>query len=131
MRAATERVRITETVLRAHFNCVRKSYLLMFSREQSKLTEYASIMEFRKGPVRANYLDGLILEPVNASQPSLPIQPMILNGIANSPVSSAPDILSTESVIFKIVAGTENFGKYRYKPVIFTTSHALRQEDKL
>jgi hypothetical protein len=129
MKAATERVRITEKVLRAHFNCVRKSYLLMFSREQSKLTEYASIMEYRKGLVRANYLDGLILEPVNADQPSLPIQPMILNGIADSPISS--DILSTESVIFKIVAGTGNFGKCRYEPVIFTTSHALRQEDKL
>lgn len=60
MKAATERVRITEKVLRAHFNCVRKSYLLMFSREQSKLTEYASIMEYRKGLVRANYLDGLM-----------------------------------------------------------------------
>jgi len=101
----------------------------MFSREQSKLTDYASIMEYRKGLVRANYLDGLILEPVIAGQPSLPIQPIIPNGIADFPISS--DILSTESAIFKIVAGTENFGKCRYEPVIFTTSHALRQEDKL
>ena len=129
MRATTERLRITEKVLRAHFNCVRKSYLLMFSREQSRLTEYDSVMEYRKGLVRANYIDGLILEPVNAGQPSLPMQPMILNGIADSPISSGT--LSTESVIFKIVTGTENFGKCRYEPVIFTTSHALRQEDKL
>ena len=61
MNAATESARITEKVLRAHFNCFRKFYLLMFSREQSKPNEYALVMEHRKVLVRANYLDGRIL----------------------------------------------------------------------
>lgn len=129
MSAATERARITEKVLRAYFNCIRKSYLLMFSREKSKPTEYALIMEYRKGLVRANYLDGRILETVNPDQPSCPIHPMMLNGIATTPLSS--DILSTESAIFKIVPGTNDSGHLRYEPIIFTTSHTLRQEDKL
>jgi hypothetical protein len=57
MNTATACAPITEKVLRAHCNCARKSYLLMFSRDQSKPNEYALAMEHRKELVRANYLD--------------------------------------------------------------------------
>jgi hypothetical protein len=91
MNAATECAQITEKVLRAHCNCARKSYLLMFSRDQSKPNEYALAMEHRKELVRANYLARRVPEMDGVRPMSHPTRPMVPDRIADSPMST--DIL--------------------------------------
>jgi hypothetical protein len=129
MNAATECAQITEKVLRAHCNCARKSYLLMFSRDQSKPNEYALAMEHGKELVRANYLARRVPEMDGVRPMSHPTRPMVPDGIADSPMST--DILKTEAALFDILPGTTNSEGVCYEPVIFTTSHAIRQEDKI
>ena len=54
---------------------------------------------------------------------------MMRDSISDSSVST--DILSTDAAIFKIVPGPPNSEDTHYEPIIFTTSHAIRQEDKV
>jgi predicted RecB family nuclease len=129
MDTATGCARITEKVLRAYCNCVRKSYLLMFSRDQSKPNEHALVMEHRKELVRANYLDRCAPEMDSISPMPYPKRPMVPDRIADSAISA--DTLTTEAALFYVVPGTPSSEGVRYEPVIFTTSHAIRQEDKV
>ena len=129
MNTATACAPITEKVLRAHCNCARKSYLLMFSRDESKPNEYALAIEHRKELIRANYLAKRAREMASVRPMSYPTRPMVPDRIADSAMSA--DILKTEAALFHIVQGPTTSAGVCYEPVIFTTSHAIRHEDKV
>lgn len=58
-------VKITEKILRAYLYCARKSYLLMFSRELSRPTEYEIIIENRKKTIQDNYFSEYLINSVD------------------------------------------------------------------
>ena len=129
MSEATESIRVTEKVFRAYFHCARKSYLLMFSRGLSKPTEYEIMLEQRKARIRADYLARCPPVTINTSPLSFQKVPVELDDAGNIHLTAG--LLTTESAIFKVAQGTSSSEDALYEPLIFTTSHTVRQEDKL
>ena len=129
MRTTIEIGQVTEKVLRAYFSCVRKSYLLMYSRELSKPSEYEVAMENCKERVRTKYLDGRSVQKLNMNAFSYGKLHIGQDIIIDSPLSTK--LISTECAIFNIVPGKQTSEEAHYEPIIFATSSTLRQDDKI
>jgi predicted RecB family nuclease len=120
---------VTEKILRASVNCSRKSYLLLFDRSQSKPNDFEVAMEHRKAMVRHDYLreSGSCVEGINklVCRPHLNLH----NDIANVEAEKTPNFI-TEAAIYICVQKDTCSGYATYEPVIFTTSGAIRQDDR-
>ena len=123
-------VKITEKAVRAYFNCVRKSYLLMFERASSKPTDYETVLEYRNERARANYV---------ASQSNQTF--LNIDELSSRPDSKGPGIiadtsifnnlLSTETALFRVIKEKSDAEVIYYEPITFAASYILRPEHKM
>ncbi|MCX7207376.1 MAG: IS66 family transposase [Proteobacteria bacterium] len=129
MNAKNQEIRISEVVVRAHLDCARKSFLLMFHRDQRKPTEYGVMIGERKSRDVTNYLSkheirGALSLDVISGEHHWAAGDISINQIISKR-------LETENVFFEIVNNKSRIEKLSISPVIFSASHTLRQEERI
>ena len=116
-------ISITEKVLRARFLCYRKSHLLMFSRDSRRHTAYEVAVNARMERIRSNYLSDAARKGVVVTS----FARLSSDKLANGRIPT--HLLSTEAAVFGAVPASD-FEAAPLEPVVFSSSNAIRQEDR-
>ncbi|OFZ96718.1 MAG: hypothetical protein A3H35_07935 [Betaproteobacteria bacterium RIFCSPLOWO2_02_FULL_62_17] len=119
----TNDISITEKTLRARFLCSRKSHLLMFSRDSCRHTAYEAAVIARMERIRSNYL----FEAARKGVVVTSFPRLSSDKLADGQFFA--HLLSTEAAVFTAVE-TSDFEAPPLEPVIFSSSKAIRQEDR-
>ncbi|MCY7388628.1 MAG: hypothetical protein LH481_11290, partial [Burkholderiales bacterium] len=129
MIAKAETVRISEKLVRANLDCARKSFLLMFHRNQSKSTEYGTMLDKLRSSAIERYLsghdvNGALNLNVLSAQNNWKVGDISTNQIVSK-------LLATENVFFEVSRNKSKVDEVSISPVIFPVSSTLRLEDKI
>jgi predicted RecB family nuclease len=125
-----ECILVTENVVRAYSNCVRKAYLLMFERGQSRPIDYEIAMEHRKARARELYLSNPVIAATLVELSTITQNSSVISGSTRNGVARTPNF-STLSVLYRRVAKLSTQEKAIYEPVIFTSSNSVRDDDRI
>ena len=131
MNPGHEVVEVTDDVVRAYFNCPRKSYLLMFERGWSKPSEYNHILENRRERIRANYLAEHAHQRSTVTAMSAATTDSSIGWEPTSDRKVSAGALSTSVDFFRRTQRTSDSGDICYDPIAFADSYILRDEYKM
>lgn len=121
-------IQVTERAIRAHNLCVRKAYLLLFSRDLSSPNAYENMQAALSKFTRQNYFHSisnqLIVQPFSPLTISKGVD--ILTG-----VNLSVDFLSIKNITLIKAPYVLHLDEPHYEPIIFSSTNKIQPEDKI
>ena len=120
---------ISERAIRAHYWCIRKAYLVMFSPELSSPTAYENMLTTLSNINRQNYL----LSLAKQSKVVEPFSSLAISKGADiiTDVNLSVDLLSISDATLAKVANVICPDEPLYEPIIFSSEHKIQTVDKV
>jgi predicted RecB family nuclease len=120
---------ISERAIRAHYWCIRKAYLVMFSPELSSPTEYENMLTTLSNINRQNYL----LSLAKQSKVVEPFSSLAISKGADiiTDVNLSVDLLSISDATLAKVVNVICPDEPLYEPIIFSSEHKIQTVDKV